>query len=193
MKPFSWFRLFHWLFVLVLAAVYLSGDDGELLHIWLGYGLVVLVAVRLLLALIRVKGFPVLWPAFRSGAASITVSRLLVIALFLSASATLTTGLIMVDHSRVLGLAAAQAITPAYADDDGVAGFGDEVGRFSSEIEDLHEIAANTTLVIAALHIGFLLAFRRRIAVNMIPGFGAVAKSRSGPAAKAGWPPFPAP
>jgi cytochrome b len=50
----------------------------------------------------------------------------------------------------------------------------------SSEIEELHEIAANTTLVIAAIHSGFLLAFRRRFALNMIPGFGAATKRRSG-------------
>jgi 3-ketosteroid 9alpha-monooxygenase subunit B len=180
MNPFNRFRLFHGLFVLGFLAVYFSGDDGELLHLWLGYGLVVLVAIRLLLALIRVKGFPTLWPAFRSGAVSITVSRLLVIALFLSVSITVATGLTMVDNARILGIANTPWIAPAHADYYGVVGVGDAGWLLSSEIEELHEIAANTTLVIAAIHSGFLLAFRRRFALNMIPGFGAATKRRSG-------------
>lgn len=185
MKPFSRFRLFHWVFVLVFLAVYFSGDDGDLLHIWLGYSLVALVAVRLVMALIRIKGFPALWPIFRLGAVSTTVSRVLVMALFLSASATLMTGLLMVDNARILGITTTPWIAPAYADDDEAVGFGDEDRLFSSELEELHEIAANTTLVLAAIHIGFLLAFRRRFAINMIPGFGPAAKSRSGPVPKA--------
>ena len=180
MNPFNRFRLFHMLFVIGFLAVYFSGDDGDLLHVWLGYGLVVLVAVRLLLALIRVKGFPALWPTFRSGAVSITVSRVLVIVLLLSASATLTTGLIMVDHVRVLGLAATQVIVPAYADDDAAwEKSGRMISRFSGdEIEEIHEVTANATLIIAVVHLGFLLAFRRRFAISMIPGFGSATKRR---------------
>jgi hypothetical protein len=187
MNPFNRFRLFHALFVIGFLAVYFSGDDGDLLHVWLGYGLVVLVAIRLLLALIRVKGFPALWPTFRSGAVSITVNRVLVIALFLSASATLTTGLIMVDHVRVLSLAATQVIAPAYADDDEAwEKSGRMLSRFSGdEIEEIHEIIANTTLVIAAIHIGFMLAFQRRFALNMIPGFEGLARRWRGLASKA--------
>lgn len=181
MKPFSRFRLFHGVFALVFLAVYFSGDDGDLLHVWLGYGLAALVAVRLVMALIRIKGFPALWPILRLGAVSTTVSRVLVLALLLSASATLTTGLLMVDNARILGIATPSSIAPAHADDDEAVGFGDEDRLFSSELEELHEIAANTTLVLAALHIGFLLAFRRRFAIHMIPGFGP-ATSRSGPA-----------
>lgn len=187
MNPFNRFRLFHALFVIGFLAVYFSGDDGDLLHVWLGYGLVVLVAIRLLLALIRIKGFPALWPTFRSGAISITVSRVLVIALYLSASATLTTGLIMVDHGRVLGLAATQVIAPAYADDEVWEKPGRMISRFScDEVEEIHEIAANATLIIAVVHLGFLLAFRRRFAISMIPGFGPATKNRSGPPTKAG-------
>ncbi len=180
MNPFNRFRLLHGLFVIGFLAVYFSGDDGDLLHVWLGYGLVVLVAVRLLLALIRVKGFPALWPTFRPGAVSITVSRVLVIALFVSASATLTTGLLMVDHVRVLGLAATQVIAPAYADDDEAwEKSGRMLSGFSSHaVEETHEITANATLIIALAHLGFLLAFRRRFAISMIPGFGPATKRR---------------
>lgn len=171
MNPFNRLRLLHGLFVLGFLAVYFSGDDGDLLHIWLGYGLVVLITVRLAVALIRVKGFPALWPAFRTGAASIMVSRVLVMALFLSLSVTVITGLIMVDNSRVLGLATTAVITPAYADEEERSGRGIE-GVYFDMIAETHEMAANALLGIAAVHIGFLLAFRRRFALSMIPGFG---------------------
>lgn len=180
MNPFNRFRLLHGLFIIGFLAVYFSGDDGDLLHVWLGYGLVVLVAVRLLLALIRVKGFPALWPTFRPGAVSITVSRVLVIALFVSASATLTTGLLMVDHVRMLGLAATQVIAPAYAgDDEAWEKSGRMLSGFSSHaVEETHEITANATLIIALAHLGFLLTFRRRFVISIIPGFGPATKRR---------------
>ena len=113
MKPFSHFRLFHWVFVLVFLAVYFSGDDGDLLHIWLGYSLVALVAVRLVIALIRIKGFPALWPILRLGAVSTTVSRMLVLALLLFANATLTTGLLMPMTTKRSDLATKTGCSPA--------------------------------------------------------------------------------
>lgn len=190
MKPFHRIRWFHLLFVLAFLAAYFTGDEGGLPHAWLGYGLVALIVVRLVVALIRVKGFPTLWPALGSGVAvPATVSRLLVIALFLSASATLTTGLLMVDNARILGIATTSWIAPAYADNDEAVGLGHQTRLFSSELEELleelHEIAANTTLVIAAIHIGFILAFRRRFALNMIPGFDGLAHHWRGLASKA--------
>ena len=48
MAAFKRFRLFHWLLAGFFVAVYLSGDDAELLHVWLGYGLVALLVLRLL-------------------------------------------------------------------------------------------------------------------------------------------------
>lgn len=176
MNPFNRFRLFHWLFVLVFLAAYFSSDDGELLHVWLGYGLVTILAARTLFALVRAKGFPALLPLFRATrSVQATVSRLLVIALIFAASMTTVTGLVMVDNAQALGIAAVHMVTPAYADSDNVARL------FSCEVEELHEIAANTTLLIAVAHVGFLFVFRRRFAINMIPGLGtAHAKGRGG-------------
>lgn len=186
MNPFNRFRLFHALFVSVFLAAYLSGDDGDLPHIWLGYGLIVVVVVRLLLALIRVKGFPAPWSAFRSGAMAVTVSRLLVITLLLSASVTVATGLTMVDNARVLGLATARTIAPAHAEEEAWGESDSVMGVSASEvIEEIHEVAANATLGLAGLHLAFLLAFRHRFALNMIPGFGTTAKKRTGLAPEA--------
>ncbi|WP_312255381.1 hypothetical protein [Stutzerimonas nitrititolerans] len=49
MAAFNRFRLFHWLLAGFFLGAYLSGDDAETLHIWLGYGLVALLMWRLLI------------------------------------------------------------------------------------------------------------------------------------------------
>ncbi len=46
MAAFNRFRLFHWLLAGFFLGAYLSGDDAETLHIWLGYGLVALLVWR---------------------------------------------------------------------------------------------------------------------------------------------------
>lgn len=185
MNPIYRLRLFHLLFVLAFLIAYFTGDEGELLHVWIGYGLVVLLVSRSIMALTRVKGFPALRPSFRPGMAVAAASRALVVALLLSIGVTVATGLTMVDNARVLGITAAPAIAPAYAD-----GAGKESDRASSEfledIEDIHEVAANATLGLAGLHVLFLLMFRRRFALNMIPGFDALAGYCRGLMLKAG-------
>lgn len=185
MNPIYRLRVFHLLFVLVFLIAYFTGDDSDLLHVWLGYGLLAFLAVRLILALARVKGFPALWPTFRPGMAVATASRALVVALLLSAGVTLATGLMMVDNARVLGITTASAIVPAYAG-DGSEESDRTAYEFAEDIEDVHETAANTTLGLAGLHVAFLLAFRRRFALNMIPGFEALARRWRGLASKAG-------
>ncbi|CAM5262871.1 hypothetical protein SSTU70S_02696 [Stutzerimonas stutzeri] len=54
---FNRFRLFHWLLAGFFLGAYLSGDDAETLHIWLGYGLVALLVWRLLIVPLRLRGF----------------------------------------------------------------------------------------------------------------------------------------
>ena len=185
MNPIYRLRVFHLLFVLVFLIAYFTGDESDLLHVWLGYGLLAFLAVRLIMALARIKGFPALWPTFRPGMAVATASRALVVALLLSVGVTLATGLMMVDNARVLGITTASAIAPADANDE-----SKEPDRaayeFAEDVEDVHEIAANTTLGLAGLHVAFLLAFRRRFALSMIPGFEALARRWRSLASKAG-------
>jgi len=174
MTVFNKIRTFHWLFAFVFILIYLSGDDGSLFHVWLGYCLVVFVTVRIVFAFIKMKGFPVLFPSFQSGVASVTISKLLAMAIFLFASTTLISGLIMVDHRQIFGFASAQIVTPAYADDDDD---GEQEQRqyksrndSSHAIKEVHEVVANLTLVCAVIHILFVLAYRRRFALCMIRG-----------------------
>ena len=181
MNPFNRVRWFHGLFVLAFLLAYFTGDEGELLHVWLGYSLVAFLAIRLLTALVKVKGFPPLSPAFRSGMAVSAVSRSLVVALLLAISVTVATGLTMVDNARVLGITAAVPANVAVADEQWEES---TIPPWLEQVEDIHELAANTTLTLAGLHVGFLLAFRRRFALNMIPGLANLAQCCRGLAAK---------
>ena len=184
MKPFHYLRLFHWLFAGSFICAYLTGDEGELLHVWLGYGLIALLLSRLVIAVLRVRGFPALWPIWTGNTFTVSASRMLIVALLLSSSITVVTGLSMVDNSRILGIAAGSLISPAAAGTDREMEMhetSDSADYESAEwLEELHEFAANTTLGIAGAHIVFLLLLRRRFALNMIPGFGnSRAKPRS--------------
>jgi 3-ketosteroid 9alpha-monooxygenase subunit B len=172
------FRTFHWLLATVFLLIYLSGDDGSLFHIWLGYFLVVFVTIRIVFALIRMKGFPVLYPSFQYGVTSVTISTLLVMALFLFASITLISGLVMVDHRQIIGFASTKIVTPAYADDDSDMDQEQhqrKISRISRDasshaIKEVHEVAANLTLGLSVVHILFVLMYRRRFALCMIRG-----------------------
>jgi len=175
------FRTFHWLFATVFLLIYLSGDDGSLFHIWLGYFLVVFVTIRIVFALIRMKGFPVLYPSFQYGVTSVTISTLLVMALFLFASITLISGLVMVDHRQIIGFASTKIVTPAYADDDNDMEQKQHqrrisrISRISKDasshaVKEVHEVAANLTLGLSVVHILFVLMYRRRFALCMIRG-----------------------
>jgi len=172
MTLFNRFRTFHWLFALVFLLIYLSGDDGSLFHVWLGYCLVVFVTIRISFAFIKMKGFPVFFPSFQSGVTSVTVSKLLAMAIFLFASTTLISGLVMVDHRQILGFASEHIVTPAYADDDDEREQRQYQSRNDSShaIKEVHEVAANLTLACAVVHILFVLAYRRRFALSMIRG-----------------------
>src|SRR5699024_58326 len=101
---FNRFRLFHWLLAGFFIAVYLSGDDAELLHIWLGYGLLVLLVARLLIAPLRLRGFPTLLPpkAERRTPSLSAVGTWLTFGALASFALASLIGLGMVDNGDVL-------------------------------------------------------------------------------------------
>lgn len=177
MAAFNRFRLFHWLLAGLFGAVYLSGEDAELLHIWLGYGLVALLVLRLLIAPLRLRGFPRLVPPktqWRNPGWSAAGKWLTCGALVSFALASLI-GLGMVDNGDVLAaLPGVQAdLFGAASDIDFVAWLGDA--------EEVHEFFANLGLWLIGLHIGYVLIFRRQSLWPMLRGLAQV-----GPAASPG-------
>ena len=168
MAAFNRFRLFHWLLAGFFIAVYLSGDDAELLHIWLGYGLLVLLVARLLIAPLRLRGFPKLLPPKAERRKPSAVGTWLTFGALASFALASLIGLGMVDNGDVL--AALPGVGPdlfgAASDLDFVAWLGDA--------EEVHEFFANLGLWLIALHIGYVLLFRRKSVGPMLRGIKPV-------------------
>ena len=171
MAAFNRLRVFHWLLAGLFGAAYLSGDDGELLHVWLGYGLLAVLLVRPLLGLLRLRGFAGLWPSSAQwrGDRPALVGKLLSLAMLVSFALTGVLGLGLVDNGEVLG-AALQPFSPAGAAN--LLGSGAAPFDFSAWIdqEEVHEFFANLSLALVGLHVAWLLAFRRRLAWRMLRG-----------------------
>lgn len=184
MAAFNRFRLFHWLLAGFFVAVYMSGSSAELLHIWLGYGLLVLLVLRLLISGIHLRGFPRLLPSKRQlRRPDITALGMWLTSAALASFAIATLiGLGMVDNGDVL--AALPGVQPglfgAASDIDFVDWMGDTEG--------VHQFFADLGLGLVGLHIAYLLVFRRRSIGPMLKGLaktpkGAALRSQSLPEA----------
>ncbi len=174
MTAFQRFRSWHWLLAGSLLAVYLTGDDAERAHIWLGYGLIVLLVLRLLLAPLRLRGVPALLPPrmdWRKPALP-PLGRWLTFGALVSFVIASLTGLGMVDNGRVLA-----ALPGVPANPFG----GVNLLAWMDDAEDAHEFFANLGLTLIALHIGHVLLFRNKFALAMLrgqPGAGGAGRSR---------------
>jgi 3-ketosteroid 9alpha-monooxygenase subunit B len=167
---FQRFRGWHWLLACSLLAVYLTGDDAERAHIWLGYGLIVLLTLRLLLAPLRLRGVPALLPPGKPTLQ--TLGRWLTFGALLSFAIASLTGLGMVDNGKVLAALPGVPANP----------FGRvNLLAWLDDAEDAHEFFANLGLTLVALHIGHVLVFRNKFALAILrgqPGAGGGGQSR---------------
>ncbi|MCP9759959.1 ferredoxin:oxidoreductase FAD/NAD(P)-binding protein [Aquitalea sp. S1-19] len=172
MNPFSRFRLYHWLLAIVFGAAYLTGDDAELAHVWLGYGLIVLLAIRLLLAIARSRGFPALLPSASlwKKPGSALAGKVLTLGLVLGFVSTLVIGVTMIDNRAALSEGLSTVIPAAQADDDGDYDDAGGSGGLLKDADEVHEWLANATLALVGLHLGWLLLYRRRQAWTMLGG-----------------------
>ncbi|WP_312257256.1 2Fe-2S iron-sulfur cluster-binding protein [Stutzerimonas nitrititolerans] len=176
MAAFNRFRLFHWLLAGFFLGAYLSGDDAETLHIWLGYGLVALLVWRLLIVPLRLRGFPQLLPpkGQRSKPGLSSVGKWLTVGALGSFAIASVVGLGMVDNGDVL--AALPGVGP---DVFGAASDIDFIG-WMGDAEEVHEFFANLGLWLIGLHVGYVLLFRRKSVWPMLRGV-----PKSGPASTA--------
>lgn len=173
MKPFSRFRLYHWLLVLLFAAAFISGEDAALLHVWLGYGLIAALLWRVLAAVVRLRGFQSILPGRQgwSGAGSANWSKLLISGMVVVMVATLYSGVVLVDNAAALSEGLATVVTPAMADDGEMSARGSLLLGVDSA--ELHELLANGSLLLIGLHLGWLLLYRRRQVWVMLGGGAA--------------------
>ena len=179
MMPFNRMRLVHWLVAGLFLLAYVTGEGNESLHIWLGYGLIVALLLRLAFGLFRVRGFAPLFPRASQlpGQAQAFVSRAMVGGLVLGMIGCSVTGVLMVDNAKILGLSGVSPVAalfpPAVADDDD-HDHDEREGEHQSGLvngewlEDVHEVFANGTLALAIAHVGYLFMVRRRMVWSML-------------------------
>ena len=172
MMPFNRMRLLHWLVASLCLLAYLTGDDGELWHIWLGYGLIVALLLRILFGLLKLRGFGPLLPrpGMLAKQPQTFISRAMVGGLIIGMIGCSVTGVLMVDNAKILNLAGvspvAAVLPAAHADDEHE--FEGNKGGQNEWLEEIHEFFANGTLALAALHVAYVFAVRRRMAWSMI-------------------------
>ena len=171
-------RAFHWSLVATVALAWLSADEVQPVHEVAGYVVAGLIAFRLVWGMIGgryarfsqfVKGpgstltylRTMLRGAERRHIGQNPAGAAMIVALLLSLSGTALTGWLSADPARVAMLPdMPRIVTPAWADD----------GREEEEetLEDLHEVLANLSLFLVALHVGGVLLSSLRHRENLV-------------------------
>ncbi len=179
----------HWSLVVLFFVAYISGDEESLVHVYAGYGVATIVALRLVWGLIgtehaRFRDFIYGPKAVARYVRSLVafkpehylghnpVGGWMVVALLLSLIGVSWSGLEVygAEGHGPLAAAPSQLIPPASAN-------GDEAGRGQGEgyWEEVHEALADLTLVLAMFHIaGVLLGsaiHREDLVTAMITGY----------------------
>ena len=168
-------RLFHWSLVGAFAAAYLSGDDWMSLHVNAGYLIGGLLVFRILWGFIgprhaRFRDFvrsPSAVFAYLHQAMRLSAPRHLghnpaggamILALLVSLTLTVASGILLYGATDFAGPLAGLFRGEAAAD----------------VLEDIHELAANLTMILVVLHLaGVLFAsfeHRENLAIAMVTG-----------------------
>ncbi len=167
MSIFARLRAFHTVLGALTLAAYLS-EDWNSLHIWLGYGVGLIITLRIL-SLPASRFLP--RPAWlfqqqdnqpSQGLRNPIISKAFIVAIMVSLSFTVMTGLLL-DESRP-NIETASFIASTYADNDS----GKKKQKPNKMIKGVHEFSANTMLAFVGLHVAYLLIFRRKYALRMI-------------------------
>ncbi|MDP1627414.1 MAG: cytochrome b/b6 domain-containing protein [Parvibaculum sp.] len=173
MSVFHRIRLYHAALAILVAAAYLTGDELDDLHIWLGYAVAAVILFRVLWAAIgpRQLGISRLFPDLTELAKvrrlnHPMISRTLLAGIVINLLLATGTGLLM-EPSPIGQLAAEMSIAPAFADDDREREH-DRDGKKNEVLEEVHETTANLLVLFVALHVAYLLAFKRPMALFML-------------------------
>ncbi|NIP73313.1 MAG: cytochrome B [Gammaproteobacteria bacterium] len=174
-------RIFHWSLVAIFAIAYLTGEEESALHVWSGYVVLGLVLFRLVWGVVgtrhaRFTDF-VYRPAhvltyakaFIAGRAERYIGHnplggLMVVALLVCLLATAGTGLLAYGaegEGPLAGMAASGAVPAARVDKRGAPLHAERHGEEhegEETWEEVHELFANLTLLLVALHIAGVIA-----------------------------------
>lgn len=170
-------RLFHWSLVAIFAVAYLTGDEESALHVYAGYGLLTLIAARIAWGLVgtrhaRFSDFVHGPKVVRDYLRDILRGRprhylghnplggLMILALLLSLLVTGLSGLALQGAEEGEGplaswfVSVGPLVSITRADDDEER---KRHGDAAEAVEELHEAAANLTMLLVVLHIAGVL------------------------------------
>jgi cytochrome b len=163
-------RIYHATLAVLAILAYLTGELG-IVHAWLGYGVAIVIALRLLWALSgeRQVGLMRFYPSFEGLQTNNlfthpAISKTLMLGIALSLLAVTGTG-IAIDKGKYIGLANAQIVSVAYADDDEREGGGEKEEGFLGES---HELFANLLLLFVGMHVTYIVLFKFPLAKFML-------------------------
>ena len=166
-------RLYHITLALLAMLAYFTGELG-LIHAWLGYGVAVVVLLRLFWALSgeRQVGLSRFFPTLEGiGSGNIlahpAISKLLILGIALCLLVVTVTGISM-DKGKSLGLARAGGVAPAHV--EGVRGGaqGENDAEEGGAVEETHELVANLLVLLVGMHVTYLLLFKWPLAKFML-------------------------
>jgi cytochrome b len=165
-------RLYHAFLAVLVIVAYISGEWG-LIHAWLGYGVAIVIVLRLLIALSDAPqlGLARFYPQFADLKldgifTNPVISRSLLFGIAICLIGVSFTGFAL-DKGKSLGLAQQQIVQPAAADDHGTRDrHGGDKGN--KMVEEVHEWLANFLLLLVAAHVTYLFTFKRPIARFML-------------------------
>lgn len=162
-------RIYHAALAILAILAYITGELG-LVHAWLGYGVAIVITLRLLWALSgeRQVGLMRFYPSFEGLQANNplthpAISKTLMLGIAVSLLAVTGTG-IALDKGKSIGLANMQTVSVAYADDD-ESKVGSEEEGFLGES---HELFANLLLLFVGMHVTYIILFKFPLAKFML-------------------------
>jgi cytochrome b len=166
-------RIYHATLAILAILAYLTGEKFTLLHAWLGYGVVIVISLRLLWALSGERQFGLMrfYPSFEglkldNAFTHPSISKSLMLGIALSLILATVTG-IALDKGASIGLANTEIIANAnaYADDDEPK---ESKGFLSEALEESHELFANLMLLFVGLHVTYIAFFKFPLAKFML-------------------------
>lgn len=171
-------RLFHALLAILVVLAYVTGDD-DTAHYLLGYGVALLVLLRLAWALTGVPqlGLMKFYPHFEglrlnNAMTHPAISRTFLLAIAVSILLTVGTGIAMDrGHAFRFGASGDPSSQVLVSGEERRGGERERRrdGREHPEwLEEVHEVAGNLVLVSVALHVTYLLIWKRPLALFML-------------------------
>jgi len=177
-------RFFHWGLAACFVLAWLTAEEATGIHIWLGYAVAALVAIRVIWGLVGTRYAR--FSQFVRGPGAVVgylgdmvtgrerrhighnpAGAAMVVALLLTLSGTAVTGWMMADPARQAWMPS--IASPAFADDDEGFEGGGEGG-----LEGVHEALATMALALVGLHLGGValasMRHRENLARAMVTG-----------------------